>query len=523
MDLFSNPELIRNARSQLRLGRMLSVAAICAALSLVTGYAMAHAQNQGLPPGQWGMHLLQLVLAVQTVALLLGGSIACLNAVHREKEMNTFDFQRVTRLTPWELAIGKIFGAPAVVYFAVLCLMPVALVGAVVGGARPTFVAVAYVILLLGSITAHAFSTVVSLLHQRGTNSAAVLLLIFVLLTGLPGRGGRLLFDTGPLNPFIAVQMVEEKSWELGAYTSTQSGYGAEGLTIPDFFFGIRLHHVPVLLFLYASFAAWFLLAVTRNLKRDPSVYELYTPNQSLALVLYINFLLLGFFRWGSFYSEFGSEKSAFSVQSIFLGFNLGLFPVLGLTLMRNRDQIRRRLRELGDSASGWLAAIWPAPYLLAGMALVGLAAIGIIMWKRDPKAEWDTAISIFRLALIAMWVVRDLLYLQWMNLTRGRRPLTMGFVYLLVFYVCTSIVFATLDLYSSPRGYAITSFLAPGAVFGLGAKEWQGLSGLWTMALVSQAAAAALFAYLHRQKLLELAPTPEVAPVADTPLPTVG
>lgn len=519
MNLFSNPELIRNVRAHLRWGRLLSVTAICAVMSLVVGYSLAHSQSLASVPGEWGMRLLQIALGTQAIALLLGGSIACLNAVHREKEMNTFDFQRVTRLTPWELAIGKLFGAPALVYFAVICLMPAALAGAFVGGARPTMVAAAYVVLLLGSITMHALALVMSMLHQRGTNTAAVLLLIFVLMSGLPGMGQRWLFDLGALNPFVAVPMAEQKTWELSAFTADQSGMPGDNLSSPDIFFGARLHHLPVLLFVYITFAGWFLLAVTRNLKRDPTVYELYSPNQSLGFLLYFNLLMLGFFRWGNYLQDIGAGKSSFGAQSLFLGFNLALFPVLGLTLLRNRDQIRRRLRELGDAASGWLAAIWPAPYLLAGMLLVGLATIGMIQWKHNSKSEWDVALAVFRLAIVALWVARDLLYLQWMNLTRARRPLTMGFVYLVVFYTCTPVLFLTLDLYTSSRGKAIASIFAPTAALDLSVKDWNTAQPWWWLALFSQIGVAALFAWLHRQKLVELAP----APAAELPLPAVG
>jgi hypothetical protein len=190
---------------------------------------------------------------------------------------------------------------------------------------------------------------------------------------------------------------------------------------------------------------------------------------------------------------------------------------------LRNRDRARRRLRELGAAASSWFAALWPLPYVFAGMVLVGIAAVAMVYGHRNPKSEWDFALAFFRMLFIALWLARDLLYLQWMNLTRIKRPLTMGFLYLIVFYVCTAILFAALGLYNTPRGNAITAFFAPAEVFELSEREWAGNEILWTLAMLSQIGVAVVFAWLHRQKLLELSPARELAPTAESPLPTVG
>lgn len=90
MILLGNPELIRNARAQLRRGRMLAAAVICGALSLAVGYALAVTMRPPAgPPGEWARVFLKLVLDGQAVALVLGGGIACLHSIHREKDLNS--------------------------------------------------------------------------------------------------------------------------------------------------------------------------------------------------------------------------------------------------------------------------------------------------------------------------------------------------------------------------------------------------------------------------------------------------
>ena len=116
INLFQNAELIRNVRSQLRPRKVAAVAVICAVLSISVGYYFAlRPANAGDKAG--AMELLEFVVGAQALILAAGGSIACLNSIYKEKEQNSFDFQRVTRLTPLELTIGKLFGPPILMYF----------------------------------------------------------------------------------------------------------------------------------------------------------------------------------------------------------------------------------------------------------------------------------------------------------------------------------------------------------------------------------------------------------------------
>ena len=121
-----NPELVRNARIQLRRGRMLAAAIICGAVSLSSAAYCLYSHTGSPSRIDDARNLLQVTLSLQIVALLIGGGIYCLQSVHREKDLNTFDYQRITRMTPLELTVGKLLGAPALPYFAFLCLMPIA-------------------------------------------------------------------------------------------------------------------------------------------------------------------------------------------------------------------------------------------------------------------------------------------------------------------------------------------------------------------------------------------------------------
>ena len=155
--LWSNPEFLRNARAQLRPGKLAATACICAALSIVIGYASSHQNYQQVAtgPAGWGLQVVEITFWLQALMLAAGGGIACVNSIHREKEQNTFDYQRVTRMTPLELTLGKLFGAPDFAYFVFLCLMPLALFGAVMGKRPALTVLAAYAVLLIASLAVH--------------------------------------------------------------------------------------------------------------------------------------------------------------------------------------------------------------------------------------------------------------------------------------------------------------------------------------------------------------------------------
>ncbi|MFQ5724190.1 MAG: hypothetical protein ACE5G6_06820 [Terriglobia bacterium] len=499
--LFANPELRRNWRANLRPGRMLAAVIIAAVLSLALGFALA----ESVRAPRWGQQFLYLALLGQLLALTVGGSLSCLHAIQREKEMNTFDFQRVTRLTPLELTLGKLFGAPALGYFITLCLLPAAIVGAVVGDVRLSFFLAAYAVLLLGSIAFHAFALMVSMHLERGSTAAAVILILVVLwILSVPGATGRLL-ALGELGPSFAPDLVQQPSWALSDYEMSGGGYNP---WVIDLFFGQPVHHFFVLVVLYLTLTAWFLLAVARNIKRDPTVYEVYTPAQSLGFILYLNFLLLAFFRW--------HPARPFGDQGILTGLNIGLFLLLGLVLLRNRDRLRRLRERLAGAANGF-DALWPAPYLLLGAVVVGAAIIGMVEWKRSPEPPWNLGLALFRLAFFTAWLVRDVQYLQWMNLRTTRRPLVKGVLFLTVFYVALAIVLGSMDFFQQPDRFPYTALFVPSGAF-VEPQSWAAHSALWSVALALQVVAAGFFIYLQKRKLRGLSSPARHAPPLAVP-----
>ena len=484
-------EILRNARIQLRPKRVIAAVVICLAVSF-TLIAYFFYTPSAKSPNVAGQDLLEFTFGIQIAALLIGGGLYCLQSVHREKELNTFDYQRVTRLTPIELAIGKLFGPPAMMYFVVLCTMPLILFGAYRGAANVPHLLAAYLIFIFGCITYHALTLFISLFLPKGSSAGAVILfLTMIYVTSLNAESWE---SSSPvltrLSPFFAMSLISLPPPRGGS----------------DIFFGIDIAHAYVVLALYVTLTAWFLLAVGRNMKRDPTDYEIYTPFQALGFFLYSDLLVLGFFEWGiTRYSTAGPvtvPRTPGDAEQSFLFVSFWLFLILGLILLRNRDRARRRIREFGASAADWWASLWPAQYVVVGVFFCG--ATFMFMLRRRLDLNWDssTGMAVFEIAFFALWIVRDLLFLQWANLRRSRRPLFSGVLYLIAYYGCAIALFSLIVTRSSTARIVYSSALFPGAALGMNFDSWTSNRHGWFIAMIVLAAEAFVFVYLQRRTL---------------------
>jgi hypothetical protein len=498
--LWDNPELVRNARIQLRSGRMVAAIVICAGISITAWVSIVNNANSVSVDALRGpAAMFALMLYFQITVLLIGGGVYCLQSIHGEKELNTFDYQRVTRLAALELAMGKLFGAPILAYFVTLCLLPAALLGAILGHLPLWEVLQAYVVVFLGCIAFHALALLISLVQGRSSNAVSILLfLVTVLLTSIDFSDS---WEIHTLSPYYAGDLIGGDRLRLIA---------KGGHFWNDFFLGTCVSHMAVLIALYVTFTAWFLFALCRNLKRDPATYELLPPTAALGFALNLNLIVLGFLPWISVSPNLRNnvgEISAANVIQPFLALSAWTFVALALVLLRNRERVRERTARLGSGAAGWWSALWPAPYLVLTVGLVAGGILGLIQHFHRPLDYLDWPLAIYTVAFVGVWLARDALYVQWMCLRRTRHALASALLYLIVFYACSWIVFSALHLFDGAKGTATSAAVLPSALFLLNPGYWQQQRTTWIVALVVQGATALLFAWLQRQRLQEFLP----------------
>jgi len=503
--LWSNPEFIRNCRAQLRPRRVVLVISITALLSFVVAYSMKVELH-------WGRQYMVLALSAQLFILLGGGAIAVGQSISRERERNTFDFQRVTQLSALDLALGKLFGAPVLAYFVTACLVPPVVFGAIVGNVPLDLLLGSYVLMLALAVAVHAVALLFSMsATQRGTGLAGIGLALFLLMASSAGDRSRLVFDLGPLGPSAPVQFADTGSWQTRAPSPTVSSDWT------DVFFGVPVHHVPVFVLLYGSLTLWCLLALMRNLKKDPAVVELFSPAQSVALLCYANFLAVAFYMFGDVGHSHAVEKqqSLSDALHFFLGMNLALLYLLGFALLRNREQMRRRVHRLGGFK--WTDAGWPALCVLAGAAIVAAMVIARATTAEGVKHDLNTPFVAFQAIMMLVLILRDLCFFQWMNLRRVPRPMVLGLVFLGVFYFCGSLILSVTGAGSGAAHQSnpfLTPVLGPWQVMGMLSYEWAPNTGPWFAGLALQIAATICFAALQYKQAEDLRPSAAPAPV---------
>lgn len=508
--LFGNPELVRNARISLRPNRMLLIAGICGVLSLVTGVALAHSH-----PGTgrntdnaeaWDYELVSDIVVAQSLVFLVWGSLQCLLAVAREKDKDSWDFQRLTRLSAWKLTMGKLAGNLLVPLFIFACLIPAGFVGAFYWG-HPGNYLIVLGIVIVGSLPYFAFALLLSVwINQRAAIGTLVLFGILMLFSGGTSEHRHRSLQFGSLGPFYSLSFLEaqhSREWfpptpfDLATWRKFPAD-DTDPIEYTDEFLGIELNHLLVFAVVPIAVTWWLLFATKRNILRDPSRYRPFTPMQAVAFVAFLNFLFLGFFGW--------KEREASLAGSIseIATFECIVFLLFGFSLLRNRERTRGMIRD-SDGMPGFLQAFWPASYVISAALIVEGAAVAL-EWRNLRHAnDWSPGLALYAAAFFTAWALRDIAFLQWRGLTRSRRSLLLAFVYMAAFYVTTGVLFSGLSWYGADSAPKI-SFFVPSGVFAIDKSSWEKHSGIWIAGLAFQAATAAVFAALHWREIKKMA-----------------
>ena len=188
MSLHTNPEFRRQLWLQISATRLI-LAPVVIAIVVVVLAAVESVDAGSIHGTAW--------VALSLVVLFWGTSAAG-NSIRDEINERTWNQQRMSRLTPWQLTWGKLFGATSYVwYVASLCTLVTVFSDRNVGGTFGTFGtdkrAIEFVFLLSLALFAHCVALMAPLAVQSGVGDTrisippiAVLAFIFVAFQATP-------------------------------------------------------------------------------------------------------------------------------------------------------------------------------------------------------------------------------------------------------------------------------------------------------------------------------------------------
>jgi hypothetical protein len=450
---WSNPEYVRHVRAELRPPRAITAAVLVLLICALVALICWSAEPGDLKEFFRILHL--WLLGIQFTLLSFWCISACAPAISRERELKTYDFLRTTRLGAGELMVGKILGAPVMGYFVVCCSLPISILAGFFGGYSVGTLVWAYALLLIFAVLISLLSLWLSMLLDK-TSSVVVALLIFLPL------GWTFSLANSPFPSFGAISI----------FPAVFSIYGAEADIAPakPTLFGVTTSFPVLTVLLYAAVGAWFVLMLTRNLKKDREQIRCLSRWQAVGFGAFLNILFYAFLDPKQLAAKPGTGLVApEDIARFTIALNGIILFAVGLATLTPAERLKVwwRRRATGEetyfSQSGlpwpWLAATALVAYALLLAEAVGLrGSIALDRWQLGPAA-----LGLFAVLSFVTW---NTLFLQWCNLTHMKRPLVKGVLYLCLYYISVSIIGGVTSVGSESRARLIFELFTPFAVF---------------------------------------------------------
>ncbi len=405
-----NPEWMRHRRALLRPA---TVTAIVAVTFMLCGLTAAITN---------GNVMVGMVLLAHLIGLPIWVGFTCSKSITHERALETFDFWRTTRLTPRELITGQLCGAPLMGIFAVVCTMPMAVMGVVLG-INPLDFVLGYVMLLLFCGTIGLGGLVSSMWATPFSSGRGLLWFIasyFLLWVASIGNGGFLKNGLGTMTPYYYLGDIGTHIGEIDVnILAAQTALFFGTLMVPSVLLGLGLN---------LSFSWWFFVMLKRNIKKNLDEIRLLSRWQSVGFAMFLNLLFYALWKPSPEPWKIGAVSNV--AQGLYV-VNLTTLYVIGMMMLTPQERLRVWWREWSAGRVSYLAEDglpWPWVVVTA-VCMAGLAYVAMELSHGNPQGvAWQ-------LGILAIFVVRDITFLQWCLCQNFKRPLFTGLLYLSLYY----------------------------------------------------------------------------------------
>ncbi len=447
-----NPEFMRHVRAELRPARALTTGVLVLVICTLVGLPCWANERQNVR--QFSRTFYAWLMGIQYLLVIVWCTSTCGQAISRERELKTYDFLKTTRLTAGEITLGKILGAPIIAYFAVACSLPVSLLAGILGGFSLGVIFATYALMAVTALFASIAALWISMLLEKATAGAVGLLMLIPLATGF-------VFAFSPFPGFGGISI----------FPALFSLYGLrefEIVRIVPTLFGLRVPFLFLTVLLYVLFGAWFVLMLTRNLKRDREEIRLLSRWQAVGFAVFLNLLFYAFLDPKRVGVGTYEGLSPAEVSALAMALNGVVLFLIGTASLSPQEKLKIWYRKYAAREEAYFAEHglpwpWLVPAAVMAYALLAAEAAG----SRPAKnlGEWQLGAAGLQLLVVLVFVTRDVLFLQWCNLTRMKGPVVKGFLYLLLYYTSVGILGAVVEGVFS-KGQYVLGVLGPFYVF---------------------------------------------------------
>ena len=388
------PEIYRYRAQETGRVKLISGLAAALAVCAAAGYAVAHTT------GSWKDYL-SAVTFMQFNMLVFYGAICAAKSVTQERAERTWDFQRLTPLSSFELAAGKFFGAPVFPWFLFACMLPGGLLAVCLAPGEVSWLfASRFLVGLSCALLAMAAGLLSSSYDDTGGSGLGHLAGPLVGLAGI-----------GALN---AAYRVLERWGSPYGQPVTFYGYSfGEGLSV--FFMAAT----------FLAFGAWAFLGARYRIGRD-----LLEKRRLWRLPAFLAFL-----AW--YVAGFCFPQVSATGGDLLAALLLPCLVVyMAAFLSSERREYWRRWLAKENAAR----RLDQAPAWLKGSASV-LAVAAVLILCSNGGALSPEKINGRYFLLFPLFMLRDLFFLQWCRFSASRRPEIMALAYLALAYALPGIM----------------------------------------------------------------------------------
>jgi hypothetical protein len=337
-------------------------------------------------------------------------------------------------------------GEPVVAYYIVLCCLPLTAVAGLWGGEGWKNLGTFYALMLSGSLFIGLTGLWLSNLFEARSRGV-----------GLIGTFGIYLMFA------FATQMSQGTMFPGLAGFSPLAGIlpqlGSQTVDGNPTIFGARVSWLLLSLLLYATFSAWLVLALVRTLKKDYDQMKPLSRWEVVGCSAFVSFTMYALFlprQW--------ENLNATRFAELMVGMNGFVLFLMGMAMLTSAERLKVWWRS--RSGVGWLLAedglAWPWLVISAAAGYL-LLLWGMFAWKEVVGFEGKAlALGLLLFVVVAVYVVRDVTFLQWCRLTQMRSPVVKGFLYVGLYYAAAGVATAVVNVASRTRGEAVLAWLTP-------------------------------------------------------------